>query len=68
MNASGPVEVQITISEEGRVIEARAVSGHRLLQRAAVEAALKWVFKPTTLNGVPVQVRSVLTFIFAPTR
>ncbi len=64
MNASGSVEVQITISEQGRVIEAKAVTGHLSLRNAALEAARKWVFKPTTLNGVPVNVQSVLTFIF----
>lgn len=66
VNASGKVEVQVTISEAGRVIEATAISGHPLLRRAAVEAALKWVFNPTTLNRVPVQVQSILTFVFAP--
>jgi TonB family protein len=64
MNALGPVEVQITISEEGRVIEAVAISGHIALRRAAVEAARKWVFKPTTLQSVPVQTQSILTFVF----
>jgi len=64
VNASGPVEVQITISEKGRVIEARAISGHPLLREAAAEASRQWVFKPTALNGVPVKTQTVLTFIF----
>jgi TonB family protein len=64
MNALGPVEVQITISAEGRVIEAVALSGHIALRRAAVEAARKWVFKPTIFQNVPVQTQSILTFVF----
>lgn len=64
MNAYGPVEVQIIISEEGYVIEARAISGHLALRSAAVEAARKWVFKPTTVDGLPVKVESTLTFVF----
>jgi len=32
VNAAGPVNVQITISETGRVIEAKATSGHPLLR------------------------------------
>ncbi len=64
VNASGPVEVQILISEVGRVIEAAAISGHPLLRDAAVEAARQWVFKPATLNGVPVETQIVLTFVF----
>src|SRR5499427_3815483 len=66
MNATGSVEVEITISEAGLVIEAKAISGHLALRSAAVEAARKWVFKPPMLNGAPVRVKSVLTFVFAP--
>jgi len=66
MKATGPVEVEITISEEGLVIEAKAISGHIALRSAAIEAARKWVFKPAILNGVQVRMKSVLTFIFAP--
>src|SRR5262245_12471946 len=66
MKATGPVEVEITISEAGLVIEAKAISGHLALRSAAVVAARKWVFKPAILNGAPVRVKSVLTFVFAP--
>jgi TonB family protein len=66
MKVTGRVEVEITISEVGLVIEATAISGHLALRSAAVEAARKWVFKPAMLNGAPVRVKSVLTFIFAP--
>jgi TonB family protein len=62
--ASGSVEVQITISEQGRVIDAVAVGGHALLRRAAVEAAEQWTFHPTTLNAIPIIVQSTLTFVF----
>ncbi len=63
-NASGSVEVRVTISIAGRVTNAVAISGHPLLREAAVEAARKWVFKPTTVNGVPVETQLVLTFDF----
>src|SRR5499426_2808795 len=66
MNATGTVEVEITISEAGLVVEATAISGHLALRSAAVDAARKWVFNPAILNGEPVRVKSVLTFIFAP--
>lgn len=68
MQAAGSVQVQVIISEEGRVIEATTVSGHPLLSSAAVDAARKWVFKPTMLNGIPVQVQSTLTFVFTLTQ
>jgi TonB family protein len=65
MNAYGSVEVRIIISPEGKVIEATAVSGHFALRGAAVDAARGWVFKPTTIDGVPVNTESILTFVFA---
>jgi TonB family protein len=64
MLASGPVDVQITISEAGRVIEAKVLRGHLALRSAAADAARKWVFKPAVLNGKPVKIESTLTFIF----
>ncbi|MBP6820183.1 MAG: energy transducer TonB [Acidobacteria bacterium] len=62
--ASGAVQVQVTISEDGRVIDAQVVSGHPLLRDAALQAARQWTFKPTELSGVPVKVQGVLTFNF----
>ena len=64
MRASGMVMVQITVSETGSVIDAKAISGHQALRPAAVDAAYKWVFKPTTVNGEPIKVQGVLTFNF----
>ncbi|MFN0112682.1 MAG: energy transducer TonB [Blastocatellia bacterium] len=62
--AAGAVQVQVTISEDGRVIDAQVVSGHPLLRDAALQAARQWTFKPTELSGVPVKVQGVLTFNF----
>jgi periplasmic protein TonB len=62
--AAGAVQIQVTISEEGRVIEASVIGGHPLLRDAALQAARQWVFKPTELTGVPVKVQGVLTFNF----
>jgi len=66
MNATGTVEVEVTISEKGLVVEATAISGHFALRNAAVEAARKWVFKPAILSGAPVKIKGVLTFTFGP--
>src|SRR5215813_7254137 len=66
MNATGKVEVEITISEEGLVVDAKAISGHLALRSAAVEAARNWVFKPVTINGANIRTKSVLTFTFTP--
>jgi TonB family protein len=68
VNASGEVQVAITINESGRVIEAKAIKGHPLLRGAAEEAAKKWVFNPTLLDGKPVKQSGTLTFVFTPPR
>jgi TonB family protein len=66
MNAYGKVEVRILISEGGTVIDAEAISGHPMLHNAAEDAARQWLFKPTTLNGIPTKVETILTFTFSP--
>ena len=62
--ASGTVTVQIVVDESGRVISASAVSGHPLLQQAAVAAARQARFSPTLLSGQPVKVSGVITYNF----
>jgi protein TonB len=63
--ASGAVTVQIVVDESGRVVSANAVSGHPLLQQAAVQAVRQWRFSPTLLSGQPVKVSGVVTVNFA---
>ncbi|MBO0719844.1 MAG: energy transducer TonB [Blastocatellia bacterium] len=65
-NSHGTVEVEIVVSEQGRVIEATAISGHPVLYSAAIDAVRKWVFKPTIVNGSRVKVQSSLTLLFDP--
>ena len=62
--ASGTVTVQILVDESGRVVSANAVSGHPLLQQAAVSAARNARFSPTLLSGQPVKVSGVITYNF----
>ena len=61
---SGEVSVEVIISPEGRVESTRAVSGHAMFVKAALEAARGWRFEATLLNGVPVRVTGVITFVF----
>lgn len=62
--ASGTVVVHVLISETGDVISASAVSGHPLLQQAAVAAANRAKFAPTRLSGEPVRVWGVVSYNF----
>lgn len=63
-HAEGQVNVEVLIDEGGNVIAARSVSGHPLLQSAAVTAARRATFTPTRLAGEGVKVRGILTYNF----
>jgi len=60
----GEVKVQLNISEDGKVMDAIAISGPEELKEVSVAAARQWVFKPIELSGMPVRVQGVLTFNF----
>ncbi|HJQ24981.1 MAG TPA: TonB family protein [Blastocatellia bacterium] len=62
---SGAVVVEVTVDETGKVISARAISGHPLLKDSATNAARGWEFTPTMLQGTPVKVIGTITFNFA---
>lgn len=64
MGIQGKVDVQITIDEEGRVISAKAASGHPFLRGPAESAAWKARFKPTTISNIPVKVTGVIVYNF----
>ncbi len=52
----GVVRFNIVIGKDGRVSNVQLVSGHPLLVAAATDALRQWVYKPTLLNGEPVEV------------
>jgi len=52
----GTVLLVGVIARDGTVQELSVVSGHPLLVKAAVDAVRQWVYRPTLLNGDPVEV------------
>ena len=64
IGASGAVNVQVLIDEQGNVISATAVSGHPLLRGAAQSAAKQAKFTPTKLSDQPVRVNGVIVYNF----
>jgi protein TonB len=63
-HVQGAVAVQVLIDEQGRVVSAKATSGHPLLLQAATQAAYQARFTPTLLGGMPVKVTGVITYNF----
>jgi TonB family protein len=62
--AQGIVIVRVVADECGNVISAQAVSGHPLLQQAAVQAARQARLAPVLLRGESVKVSGTLTYNF----
>lgn len=66
VRASGAVNVQVKIDEDGEVVIANAISGHPLLRQAAEKAAKESRFLPTTLAGQIVTVTGIIVYNFVP--
>jgi TonB family protein len=61
MNIAGTVKVEVTVSPNGTVKDARIVGGHPVLASAALEAAKKWRFEPG-----PTESTGIIDFKFEP--
>jgi protein TonB len=65
--AEGTVQLLVTIDETGRVTEAVVQSSNTIaaLDKAAIDAAKKWLFKPAKQRDKPVRVRIIIPFRFS---
>jgi len=61
MNISGTVKIEVTVSPNGTVKDARVVGGHPVLANAALDAAKKWRFEPAAAEST-----GVIDFKFEP--
>jgi protein TonB len=64
IHVQGTVAVEVLIDESGKVISAKAVSGHPLLVAEAVKAAMRARFSPTIISDTPIKVQGVITYNF----
>jgi periplasmic protein TonB len=60
----GTVRVQAVIARDGAIKNLELISGPPLLVAAAMEAVRQWRYKPTLLNGEPVEVITVVDVNF----
>jgi protein TonB len=58
--------MEITIAKDGSVSGARVLRSVPMLDQAALDAVHQWLFEPTLLNGVPVEVVMTVTVNFTP--
>jgi TonB family protein len=60
----GTVRMNVVIGKDGTVKDLQVASGHPLLVDTAADAVRQWVYKPTLLNGNPVEVVTVVDVNF----
>jgi TonB family protein len=63
-HASGTVKVAVVVDEQGVVISARSISGHPLLQSAAVDAARNARYTPVIVDNKTVKVAGIINYDF----
>jgi len=61
---SGVVHLLGIIGKDGAIENLQVISGHPLLVRAALDAVRQWVYRPTLLNGQPVEVIAPIAISF----
>ncbi len=60
----GEVKVAVFVDENGKVLTAKAISGHPLLVEKAIALAKEAKFKQMMIDGKPVRVQGTLTYSF----
>ena len=60
----GVVRLHAIIGKDGSIEQLEVISGHRLLQQAALDAVRQWVYQPTLLEGKPVEVDTTIDVAF----
>lgn len=61
---SGSVILHAIIGKDGTVEHLALISGPPLLVRSAMDAVQQWRYRPTMLNGEPVEVDTTITVVF----
>jgi TonB family protein len=60
----GTVRFDVIIGKDGTIKNIKVDSGHPMLVQTALEAVKTWVYKPTLLNGNPVEVMTTVDVNF----
>jgi protein TonB len=60
----GVVHLAAVIAKDGTIQELHSLGGPALLIQAAMDAVKTWVYRPTMLNGEPVQVETTIDVNF----
>ncbi len=62
LNVSGSQEVEITVDEQGSVVDAKVMKGNAMFSMASLAAVKQWKFTPLLQDGTPKGFTSVIVF------
>ena len=65
---SGKVHLMSIIAKDGTIQKLEVIDGHPLLIGAAMAAVKQWIYRPTLLNGEPVDVIAPIEVNFTLTQ
>jgi len=61
---SGQVRLHGLIAVDGTIASLEVMDGDPLLVRSALDAVGQWRYRPTLLNGSPVEVETIITVVY----
>ena len=64
LGRGGRVELRAVIATDGTIQSLQVVSGDPLFYQSALEAVRQWRYRPTVLNGEPVEIDTFITVIY----
>jgi len=64
IHREGQVELRAVIATDGTIQSLQVVSGDPLFVRSATDAVSQWRYRPTVLNGQPVEIETYITVIY----
>jgi len=64
----GTVRLLAIVGKDGVVQDLQLISGHCWLAKASIAAVSQWRYKPTLLNGEPVEVQTTIDVVFTLSR
>jgi protein TonB len=68
LGRGGRVELRAVIATDGTIQSLQVVSGDPLFYQSALEAVRQWRYRPTVLNGEPVEIDTFITVIYNMSR
>ncbi len=64
LRVEGIVKLHVIIGADGAISSASAISGAAPLAAAALDAVRQWRYKPTTMDGRPIETEADVTIVF----